>query len=176
MTFFLMWTVLHGASSSRLVDVVQWLLCHGADVNARDVDGYTPLYLFWTHRYPEICRILLEHKADIDARDKFGKVPLRWVAMAEDVKNVLKTMQLLLDHGTDPNVRDNDGCTPLHDSSWWRKEGFSPGTGTVEGSRVLLDHGADIDAENNEGKTPLQLALEKGHHKMAEFLSGRRAK
>ena len=169
-------TVLHGASSDGLVDVVQWLLGHGADVNARDVDDFTPLHLCRTLRYPEICRMLLEHNADIDIRDKFGKVPLHWVAMAEDVKDGPKTMQLLLDHGADPNVRDDDGCTPLHDSSWWYKKNYIIGRGTVEGSRMLLDHGANIDAENNECKTPLQLALEKGHREMAEFLSGRGAK
>jgi ankyrin repeat protein len=169
-------TVLHVASFSGLVDVVQWLLGHGADVNARDVDGFTPLHMYGTHRCPEICRMLLEHNADIDIRDTFGKVPLHWAVMAEDVKDRLKAIQLLLDHGADPNVRDDDGCTPLHDSSWWNKGGYITGRGTVEGSRMLLDHGANIDAENNEGKTPLQLALEKGHREMAEFLSGRGAK
>ena len=168
-------TVLHGASFNGLVDVVQWLLGHGADVNARDVDGFTPLHLRGAHRYPEICRMLLEHNADIDIRDKFGKVPLHWAAMAGDVKDGPKTMQLLLDHGADPNVRDDDGCTPLHDSSWWKKDIYNE-NGTVGGSRLLLDRGATIDAENNEGKTPLQLALEKGHREMAEFLSGRGAK
>ena len=169
-------TVLHAEPFSGFVDVVQWLLGHGADVNARDADGFTPLHLMWTLDYPEICRMLLEHNADIDARDKFGKVPLHWAAMGGDVKDGLKSMQSLLDHGADPNVRDDSGCTPLHDSSWWNKEDYIIGTGTVEGSRMLLDHGANIDAENNEGKTPLQLALEKEHHEMAEFLSGCGAK
>ena len=175
-------TVLHGASCNGLVDIVRWLLDHDADVNARDIDGFTPLHLRWTLGYPEVCRILLEHNADINARDKFGKVPLHWVAMIEgesdvlDATNMLKTMQLLLDHGADPNVRDDDGCTPLHDSSWWKRKGHVTGRGTVEGSRLLLDHGADIDAENKHGKTPLQLAFEKGHREMAEFLLGRGAK
>ena len=93
-----------------------------------------------------------------------------------DPKGMLKTMRLLLDHGADPNVRGDDGCTPLHDSSWWEKEYYCQRRGTVEGPRLLLDHGANIDAENDEGETPFQLALETGYHEMAEFLSGRSAK
>jgi len=103
--------------------------------------------------HPTISWMLLEHNADITTWDKFGKFPLHWVAMAknrEHPEDMPETMQLLLDHGADPNVRDNDGCTLLHDSS-----GYSPLTGTVEGSRLLLDHGANIDAENNKGKMPL---------------------
>jgi ankyrin repeat protein len=171
-------TPLHGASMDGFVDMMRWLLDHGADVNSRSVGGLAPLHLFMVLVRPEICRILLEHNADIDARDKFEKVPLHWAAMARfpgNAKDTLKTMQLLLDHGADPNVLDDDGCTPLHDSSWWKKENYNE-KGTVEGSRLLLDHGANIDAENNEGKTPLQLASEVGYREMVDFLSGRGAK
>jgi len=164
---------------------MRWLLDHGADVNSRAVDGFTPLHLLNVLVRPEISRMLLEHNADINARDRFGNVPLHWAAIPEFAgdagdarysKEALETMRLLLDHGADPNVRDDDGCTPLHDSSWWQKGGYPPRKGTVEGSRLLLDHGANIDAENNEGKTPLQLALKAGYREMAEFLSGRGAK
>jgi hypothetical protein len=86
-------------------------------------------------------------------------------------RDQLKIMQLLLDHGADVNARDNDGCTPLHHSSYWEKGHYHPGMGTVEGSRLLLEHGAIIDAKNNEGKTALQVALQAGRHEMAEFLS-----
>jgi hypothetical protein len=177
-------TVLHGASIDGLVDIVRWLLDHGADVDARDAYNFAPLHLLRVLKHLEVARMLLEHNADMNARDELGKIPLHWAAMPKgtavplgvgDTQNILKTMQLLLEHGADPNVRDDDGCTPLHDSSWWNKVGYGPKSGTVEGSRLLLEYGANIGAKNNKGKTPLRLALEAGHRKMAEFLSGQGA-
>jgi ankyrin repeat protein len=84
-------------------------------------------------------------------------------------------MQVLLDHGADPNARDNDYSTPLHNSSWWQGV-FGPRVGTVEGTRLLLKYGAIIDAEDYEGRTPLQLALEYGRHDMVACLKEHGAK
>jgi ankyrin repeat protein len=98
-------------------------------------------------------------------------VPFHKAASPVNHRDQLKIMQLLLDHGADVNARDNDGCTPLHHSSYWQKADHTRTMGTVEGSRLLLEHGAIIDAKNDEGKTALQVALETGRQDMAEFLS-----
>jgi ankyrin repeat protein len=71
-----------------------------------------------------------------------------------------------LDHGANPNARDDNNATPLHYSSWFK---YSD-RGTVEGTRLLLKHGAIIDAEDNDGKTPLQLALDHGRDDIATCL------
>jgi ankyrin repeat protein len=88
----------------------------------------------------------------------------------EDHRNHIDIMQVLLDHGADPNARDNDNSTPLHHSSWWQRGNYPPYRGTVEGTRLLLQHGAIIEAEDNEGRTPLQLALEHGREDIATCL------
>ncbi|KAI9509210.1 ankyrin repeat-containing domain protein [Russula earlei] len=154
------------------VDVVLWLLNHGADVNAQTFDGWVALFFAASHGQLEICRILQAHHADIGSRNAWGEIPLHIAASPANGQNQLEIMQLLLDQGADANARDNDGCTPLHSSSFWEKDGMESFYGTAEGSRLLLEHGADINAENNEGETPLQLAMKNGRHEMAEFLSG----
>ena len=106
------------------------------------------------------------HDADIHAKDFKGEVPLHLAACSlrdsaeNDIDEVspdqcvdlLRTMQLLLEHGADVNARANDGSTPLHYSSF---RGIGRGSygdmGISEGARLLLEHGANIDAENNEG-------------------------
>jgi len=41
----------------------------------------------------------------------------------------------LLEEGTDPNIRDGDGNTPLH---------FAASKGCAEAARLLLEHGAEL--------------------------------
>jgi len=174
------WTLLHLASLEGLVDAALWLLNHGADANAGDNDkGWTPLHLAARAKCLEIVQMLLEHHADIHARNARGEVALHLAACDRDqvygprYQVNLNILQFLLDHGADVNTKDNEGSTPLHHSSFRNKDDLSfSGTGSVEGARLLLEHGADIDAENNKGDTPFMVALEAGHHEMAEFLWG----
>jgi len=78
-------------------------------------------------------------------------------------------MQLLLDKEADPHARNEDGSTPLHHSSWWKRAKHYPAThGTV---CLLLKHGALIDGKDNEGRTPMQLASEHGRNDIATCLS-----
>ena len=100
------------------------LLAHGADVNAKDDIGYTPLHCA---SYKDESELLLTHGADANAKDKEGKTPLHKAASAdpEDYKGLgkevikflternLARIEVLLDHGADVNAKDNDGQTPL---------------------------------------------------------------
>ena len=114
--------------------------------------------------------MLIEHNADIHIRTNFGKSPLHLAASSDNEDDQVDIVQVLLDHGADPNARDDDNSTPLHHSSLWQKKGYLTTRGTVEGTRLLLKYGAIIDAEDNEGRTPLQLALEHGRDDIAACL------
>ena len=174
------WTLLHFASRDGSVDTARWLLNHGADTDVQVIDtGWTPLFSATYCKQFEIVQILLEHHTDIHVRNARGEAALHLAAWDNDYHHdshyldSLKIQQLLLDHGADVNAKDNEGSTPLHHSSFRSKDFYTlPGRGTVEGTRLLLEHGANIDAENNKGDTPFLVALEAGHHRMAEFLWG----
>jgi ankyrin repeat protein len=170
-------TLLHWTSRHGLVHAARWLLNHGADANAQANDlGWTPLLLAVWNKRLEIVQMLLEHHVDIHVRNARGEVALHlaaWDVDDPDYQVNLNILQLLLDHGADVNTKDNEGSTPLHHSSFRNKDGLSvSGKGSVEATRLLLEHGANIDAENNKGDTPFLVALEAGHHEMAEFLWG----
>ena len=159
-------TLLKSACDGGLVDMVRWLLSHGADVNAQDIKFWSPLHRAANNGDLEITRMLLQHNPDINPQTQLGHCPL----------HSLDIMQLLLDHGVDPNARDYGGSTPLQISSWWGKQGYLTSEETVEGTRLLLKYGADIHAEDNEGRTPLQLALAHGRDEMAKVLCEHGAK
>lgn len=74
-------------------------------------------------------------------------------------------VQLLLDHGADPNQRDGLGNTPLH---------LAACTNHVPVITTLLRGGARVDALDRAGRTPLHLAksklniLQEGHSQCLE--------
>jgi len=67
----------------------------------------------------------------------------------------------LLKKGANPNVRDEDGYTPLHNAALW---------GHVDVVRLLLEHGADPSIRNRGGKTPLDVARWSGHREVASLM------
>jgi ankyrin repeat protein len=91
-------------------DLVELLLKHGADPNARDAQGGTPLYYAARDGCVEVVRILLLRQgADLNARDAEGNTPLHRAAA-----NCRYTLaQLLIQHGADPNAKNNQDKTPL---------------------------------------------------------------
>jgi ankyrin repeat protein len=155
-------TLLNAACQDGFLDIAEWLLNHGANVNIKGYGRWTSLHDAVFNGRLQVLQMLIGHNADIDIRNAFGVSPLHMASNPQDERDQVAIMRALLDHGANPNARDNHDATPLHHSSWWHGSDSPSRHGSVEGTRLLLEHGAVIDAEDNEGRTPLQLALEHG--------------
>ena len=94
--------------------VLQALLDAGADFNARDQFGQSPLHAAAAiNPNPAVTNALLNAGADINVRDDIGLTPLHFAASS----GYSEVIQALLDTGADFNARDSEGRTPLHDAA-----------------------------------------------------------
>jgi ankyrin repeat protein len=132
-------------------EVMRILLAHGADVNAAEEFGHSPLLLAAMDGSLKMVKLLFEHGADLNKAVERGKAPLHWVV--RDSGKMAK-IRFLLEHGADPNQLDSLGSSPLH---------FAVRHSTTSGSpsivAILLEHGADPNIVNRLGKSPLHYAL-----------------
>jgi ankyrin repeat protein len=121
------------------------LLDHGADIDSRGREGWTPLASAATHSATAVAELLLQRGADWRLRDQLGFAPLHTAAEYGNARLV----GLLLERGADPGQPVTDSRTPLH---------LAAQTGSVEVLALLLEQGVPIDARERNGATPLQFA------------------
>jgi ankyrin repeat protein len=70
-------TLLHGAANRGTIKAVRWLLENGADPNALDDQGRTPLHVCAERNTTTtVLKLLIAAGSDLNARDASGKTPL----------------------------------------------------------------------------------------------------
>ena len=100
------------------LEKVESLLDKGANVNAKDGYGRTPLHYAAWYGHLDIVKLLLDRGADVNAKGNAGETPLH-LAAAWDHPDIVK---LLLDRGADVNAKNRDGKTPLdlaRENKYW---------------------------------------------------------
>lgn len=105
-------TPLYSAAGLHFKDnteVVGLLLARGADPNARDRYGNTPLWAAAQAGKADLARMLIEAGADVNNRNKKGRTPLHWAVFTKRAEYA----RALLDAGAEVDARDEQGRTPL---------------------------------------------------------------
>jgi len=112
----------------------------GADLEARNEQGATPLIFAVFSDNLEGARILLEHGADPNARRE-GPGPSGSALFSAQDRPMI---DLLLSHGADLELRDNDGRTTL----LWNAT-----LGNTKVVRDLISVGANLTVRDHHGNT-----------------------
>jgi ankyrin repeat protein len=115
---------------------------------------------------------LLAKDADIPARDEYG-----WDALYHAVYGTkVKTVKFLLEHGANPNTRENrkgfkcldQDCTDTQEISGKPALECAIASGNEDIVQLLLAHGADTSFKNEAGMTPLALAADRDNIEMLQ--------
>ena len=160
------------ALSKNHIRVAKLLLDHGAHAHARVDSPLLQAIEFPDHVRVNAMQCLLEHgtrRAHVNAGDAHLRTPLH---LAAEV-GCPEVTRILLEHGADVGLRDNDGRVPLHlVSGWWRVKDENK---RLILTRLLLEHSADVNAQDMRGATPLHLASYHRRPTIARLLLNRGA-
>src|ERR1700722_13256750 len=83
---------------------VETLVAGGADVNAKNSDGYTSLQIAAFYGQKDVADVLIAHQADVNVTGKKGDTALTLAAF----KGNKDVVELLLAHNTGINTKNDD--------------------------------------------------------------------
>lgn len=167
-------TPLHIAiENGASIEQITYLIECGADINARNRNGDSPLFLAVKGNLRAIGEKLLAKQADVFATNTENYSPLRmamtiggdvqdWILSSEVIKNtdgigntplhyaaewqIDSAVSVLLEKGANPNVQNSNGETPMFSAV------KSDSISTI---RLLLQKGANKEIRDYLGNTPL---------------------
>ncbi|CAM9687063.1 unnamed protein product [Ectocarpus sp. 4 AP-2014] len=179
-------TPLHTACVGGHIRVVEVLLAAGADANAFDNAGFSPLHRCAQSSDLHSARALLDRNKGSGGRGgtsrAAGDTPV--VARANSDVDVPTTrgdyraihlacyagsadmVSLLARRGADVSAGDKWGASPLHRACL---------EGHLEAARAVLDAGAEVDSRDSWKNTPLHRACHSGHADIVNLLLRRGA-
>ena len=134
------------ASKKGLLNVVTFLIVHGAKVDQQDKNGKTALHHAVHSR--DVLSCLIKNGADVNACTNDNCTPL----MRASKKGLVNVVTLLIEHGANVELQDENGKTALHHA-----------VHSCDVLSCLIRNGADVNACKSMNCTPLMIASSKGY-------------
>lgn len=154
-------TLLHHAVKNNEINFIKFLIESGADINAKDNNGRTPLNNFPLYNDEDdyedridTLSFLITNGAEINNKDNKGNSILHTAIKKDNINFV----RFLILNGANINNVDNYGNTLLHTA-----------LNDVEMVELLLKYYPAI-LRNKQGLTPLDIAAEDGLENIVEML------
>ncbi|KAG8122752.1 putative Ankyrin repeat and FYVE domain-containing protein [Naja naja] len=146
-------TPLHLAACWGLEETVQCLLEFGANVNAQDAEGKTPIHVAIINQHNTIIQMMISHSAiQLNLRDRQGLTPF---ACAMTYKNNKAAEAILKREPGAAEQVDNKGRNFLH---------LAVQNSDIESVLFLISVQADVNSrvQDTSKLTPLHLAVQAG--------------
>jgi ankyrin repeat protein len=154
-------TMLHVASSGGHMNMAQFLISSGVDLNSKDSSDCTPLMRACRSGELALARYLIQQGAYVDCiSSELGtaltascdsleqEIPFSEITRTTDTSMSVEVAKLLIEKGADVDARDRIGWTPLM---------IAAGKGCEPLVRLLIQSGADKSPTSGDGDTALDL-------------------
>ena len=151
-------TMLHNSVIIGSVEITEYLLSKGADINGVNTMLDTPLHEAINNGHDEVAKLLIVRGADVQKQNTMGNSPLHVAAH----KNRKAVAELLIERGADLESKQVAQMTPLNLLALM--------TDNVDLAKLLIEKGADVNTKNRNGNTPLVNAAQHGSDGMIALL------
>lgn len=139
------YTLLHYAAIDNNAEKASLLIEAGAEIDAMDARGVTPLARAISKSSFEVAKLLIDAGANINV----GRFEGSALNRAIDERN-LEGVKFALAHGVDIHKKSLNGWTYLMQAVEWAQ--------FPDAAQLLINAGIDLDAVNQEGQTALEIA------------------
>lgn len=137
---------LHIAAQNGNLKLALALLERGANINLPDGEGETAVHYAINCDNPDMLSALLAWMPDIDIQNSCGYTPLIEAAGCPDKPDLF---HLLLTHGADYNMSDNEGSRAIHHAAI---------SGHESALKALIDMNVDVNVQDDDQCTALHYA------------------
>ena len=148
------------AAGAGHLDVCQYLLIEGADIDAQSDSGFTAAFSACSSGNLEIIQFLYEAGADIERRSNKGSTPL-YIAT---VHGYFEIVHYLHSVGGNIEAADNNGLTPLHAA-------VGAGGSSIKVFAFLINCGCDITKRDIHERKPLDYARRDPLHMLVSIIA-----
>ena len=180
------YTALHIAILYDYLQIAEFLVENGADVNQQDGQKRTPLLLYLAQPKQrslntDFVSMLLENGADINTESQGGYTPLHYAVS----KNQIDIIKILLENGAKPNKANDDGLLPINlskESEITELLAKYSAHSSIPIHKAIINKDIEklkelinsnkllVNMKDNEGKTALYLAVNNGFKEGIELL------
>ena len=120
-------------------EVAELLIDKGADVNAKDEWGSTPLHYAALKGHKEVAELLIDKGADVHAKGDDGKTPIDFATHPDNPNAAAEIADLLRKHGE----------LALMPRLSFTRSPFGFTFNTIEGKTYRIESGTDLKKWNN---------------------------
>ena len=151
-------SLLHLAVREGNVEIINYLVSMGANINIQDLNDETPLHTAVNIGNLDTVIQLVVNGADINIKDSIGNTPLHDAVENEQIQ----IAEYLISQQAAINTQNNEHQSPLFEAVASDK---------IEMSKLLIFRGANVNTKDEERKSPLHAAVINKNIEIVKYLT-----